>query len=408
MAHAQTTMWKGSASSSWRDATQWTAGTPNATTRTTISVGSPNRFDVLVPAPLAGDTASVDELTIQKGGRMMFADAPSSGVLIVHGFALSLNGGDLILGAGRIFFRSDVQINNGGMIDAGSGTIEFQGNVSANSGSSFVPGTSTVIFNGAGDQSVSGNLQFSDLIVETAGVLTFGGDISVTGSVFLSEQSTVIVESGSSFQVSGSISGSGKFINENALPVQMSSLVASVAEADIILNWRTATELNNAGFFVERRTVMGDGIVAPMFRRLGFVPGSGTSTSPRDYTFADRSLAAGRYVYRISPIDRDGTLQRSSEVEVALEVPSRSDLQANYPNPFNPSTVISFRVAEAGPIRLSVVDLAGREIALLLDDVRPAGSHSVSWNAAGNPSGTYYARMDLRGRTWVRPLLLLK
>ncbi len=83
-------------------------------------------------------------------------------------------------------------------------------------------------------------------------------------------------------------------------------------------------------------------------------------------------------------------------------------LQQNYPNPFNPSTTIRFRTPTSGDVRLTIFDIAGREIAVLVDGWRHSGSHSATWNAAGMSTGIYFCRLDVGGFTETRKLVLAK
>ena len=64
-------------------------------------------------------------------------------------------------------------------------------------------------------------------------------------------------------------------------------------------------------------------------------------------------------------------------------------LEQNYPNPFRPSTAISFTLPEKEQISLSVYNLTGQEIATLIDDYQDAGSYIIPFNAEGLPSGKY-------------------
>jgi hypothetical protein len=73
----------------------------------------------------------------------------------------------------------------------------------------------------------------------------------------------------------------------------------------------------------------------------------------------------------------------------------RWSLSQNYPNPFNPNTAISYQLSAFSRVKLSVVDVLGREVATLVNDIRPAGEHIVSWNAAGMPSGVYICRLSV-------------
>jgi hypothetical protein len=81
-------------------------------------------------------------------------------------------------------------------------------------------------------------------------------------------------------------------------------------------------------------------------------------------------------------------------VQVTTEEPSENILIA-YPNPFNPETMMKYRVAGSAHVSLKVYDLLGREVALLVDGERPAGIYSATWNAAGLPSGTYICRLTV-------------
>ncbi len=74
-------------------------------------------------------------------------------------------------------------------------------------------------------------------------------------------------------------------------------------------------------------------------------------------------------------------------------LPGRYALDQNFPNPFNPSTVIGYHLPVDARVTLKVFDLLGREIATLVDGLVQAGSHSVTWNAGSFGSGVYFARL---------------
>ncbi|MBN2357761.1 T9SS type A sorting domain-containing protein, partial [candidate division KSB1 bacterium] len=65
----------------------------------------------------------------------------------------------------------------------------------------------------------------------------------------------------------------------------------------------------------------------------------------------------------------------------------------NYPNPFNPTTTIVFTLPQASAVNLSVYDIRGRLVAMLLDDWLQAGEHALVWNASHLTSGTYLIRL---------------
>lgn len=83
-------------------------------------------------------------------------------------------------------------------------------------------------------------------------------------------------------------------------------------------------------------------------------------------------------------------------------------LSPNYPNPFNPATTISFQLPKGGPVTLKVFDVLGREVAVLVNEERMAGMHTVHFNAAALPSGTYLYRLQANGTVFSRKMLLMK
>ena len=91
-------------------------------------------------------------------------------------------------------------------------------------------------------------------------------------------------------------------------------------------------------------------------------------------------------------ISFDSTLV--SVEENLLAIPSSFSLEQNFPNPFNPTTIIRFDLPAEGFVKGVVYDILGREVATLLNDEMSAGSHQVTFNAAGIPSGVYFFRLE--------------
>ena len=81
-----------------------------------------------------------------------------------------------------------------------------------------------------------------------------------------------------------------------------------------------------------------------------------------------------------------------------LEIPDSFELIGNYPNPFNPTTNIEFRVANASHIRVDVFDILGRKVATLTDQPYESGSHQIQWDASSISSGQYIYRMEADGK----------
>lgn len=97
-----------------------------------------------------------------------------------------------------------------------------------------------------------------------------------------------------------------------------------------------------------------------------------------------------------------------TSVDSGPDSAGRPALLDAYPNPFNPSTVIGFRIADTGGARLDVFDVMGRLVARLVDSRLPAGEHSVTFDGAGLPSGVYIVRLTADGKTLTRRISLVK
>lgn len=89
-------------------------------------------------------------------------------------------------------------------------------------------------------------------------------------------------------------------------------------------------------------------------------------------------------------------------------LPASFALDDGYPNPFNAASVITYRLPVTASARLVVFDMLGRPVATLVDEVKPAGSHAVTWNASGFASGIYFCRLEAGRFTETKKLVLLR
>ncbi len=89
-------------------------------------------------------------------------------------------------------------------------------------------------------------------------------------------------------------------------------------------------------------------------------------------------------------------------------VPKQFVLNNNYPNPFNPSTQISFEIPNSEHVRLEVFDALGRKISTLINAPMVTGKHSVTFNAGGLPSGLYIARLTAGTSSSIKKMMLIK
>ena len=190
---------------------------------------------------------------------------------------------------------------------------------------------------------------------------------------------------------------------QGLLPVELSSFVSAVNLNNVTLNWSTASETNNSGFDIERSNVNGQ------WSKVGNVAGNGTSSVSNSYSFTDRNLASGKYSYRIKQIDFNGNFEYfnlSNEVNVGI--PTEYELSQNYPNPFNPSTSINFNLPVDGKVSIRLYDMSGKEVALLVNEVKTAGYYSVNFNASSLSSGVYFYSISADNFTATKKMLLVK
>ena len=200
-----------------------------------------------------------------------------------------------------------------------------------------------------------------------------------------------------------------KYTEPDNIPVELASFTASVSGNNVNLKWSTGSEVNNSGFEVQKSKVKSQKSNDAEWERIGFVDGKGTTTESTTYSFLDNNLTPGSYQYRIKQIDFDGTFKYynlSETIEIGL--PNTFELAQNYPNPFNPSTVIKFQIPSAVNVSLKVFDILGNEVATLVNEVKPAGYHSVEFNAAGLASGIYLYKLQAGSFVETKKMMLVK
>lgn len=191
------------------------------------------------------------------------------------------------------------------------------------------------------------------------------------------------------------------------IPVELTSFVANNNRNNVTLNWSTATETNNSGFQVERKL---NG--ANAWTNVSFVSGKGTSTERNNYSYMDKSLAVGKYSYRLKQVDLDGTSEYSPVIEVDVNAPDEYTLYQNYPNPFNPSTTIEYSLPEKAEVIISIYTAIGELVTTLVNGSVEAGYQKATFNASALTSGTYIYQIKAvsSGRTFVdtKKMVLIK
>lgn len=119
----------------------------------------------------------------------------------------------------------------------------------------------------------------------------------------------------------------------------------------------------------------------------------------------DRDPARGEY--NLTVLKQDGTPIVITNLESA-EVPDGFVLEPNYPNPFNPTTTINYALPETGNVTVTVLDLLGRRVAVLVDEQQAKGRYSVRFDASHLASGIYFYQLRAEGFVQTRKMMLIK
>ncbi len=191
------------------------------------------------------------------------------------------------------------------------------------------------------------------------------------------------------------------------VPVELSAFNLSVQNENVKCSWTTLSETNNLGFAVERSL---DGID---FKEIEFVDGSGTTTESHHYDCVDSNPPRGAVYYRLKQVDFDGSVSHSSVQHVFVELPRLYALLGNYPNPFNPTTTITYQLDSSEFVTLEILDIHGRVIDTLVDEKQQRGLYKISWNGwdyNGNflASGLYFCILKTSTESVAVKMILAK
>ena len=181
---------------------------------------------------------------------------------------------------------------------------------------------------------------------------------------------------------------------DDVIPVEFAGVSAHWDENDVRVEWNTASETNNAGFEVERKTDS-----TPEWTTIGYVEGRGTTTIPQRYTMDDTTVpfTVESTLYRIKQIDVDGTYSYSRETSLSRGAPNALRMHPTFPNPVRDEMTVRFELPEPGPLRLTVYDILGRRRAVLVNETLRAGRHERDVRTYSLASGTYFLRLQTQG-----------
>lgn len=264
-----------------------------------------------------------------------------------------------------------------------SGTAPFVG--------SFRPEQALSLFNGKSGSAVNGTWMIT--VVDTAG--QDSGDVQCA-SLFLSSTSCT--------------DGGGTCA---PVPIQLASFTGRVSgNSSVALEWATISEINNYGFEIQKAETRNE-----TFNTIpgSFVPGHGTTLVPQRYQWSDNNASSQYPFYRLKQIDLDGAANYFDPIQVSLltdvqtsMLPTEFSLDHNYPNPFNPTTIIKYALPVNSHVTLEIFNSLGQRVVILLDEIREAGFHQTTFDGAALSSGVYIYKITAGSFVDSKKLLLVK
>lgn len=204
--------------------------------------------------------------------------------------------------------------------------------------------------------------------------------------------------------VNGTFSGGGTLCT-GPLPVTLSEFTFSTGKNNVELKWKTVLEINNSGFDIERKPADPHSV----WNKIVFVPGNGNTNEIKNYSYTDKNLQTGKYLYRLKQIDFNGNHEYFDLfTEVVIGKPKIIKLGQNYPNPSNPKSKIDFEIPERNNISIKVYNILGEEVAELMNETKEPGYYTVEFDGSRLASGTYFYRIISGNYTEVKKIILVK
>ena len=177
--------------------------------------------------------------------------------------------------------------------------------------------------------------------------------------------------------VAGDISSSSDFPGD-ALAVSFAGMNLMASSDGVNLTWRTESEQECLRWEIERSENADQGFV-----NVGTVEGGGTTSQPKNYSYADNTITTkGEYYYRLAEVDNKGDKTYYGPMSIGFggDIPAAYMLAQSQPNPTMGSASISFALKRSGNTSLKVYNIAGQAVKTLVNENRQAGNYSVDWD----------------------------
>lgn len=185
-------------------------------------------------------------------------------------------------------------------------------------------------------------------------------------------------------------------ISETTLPINLISFSAISAENYIDINWATASEVNNEGFYIEKINNQN------VWESIGFVDGMGTNLTKTEYTFTDKNVLPNKnYFYRLKQIDFDGRFEHTKTVSAKIN--GKRSIGEFYPNPANEFTSINLLLNNEENIAVDIFNILGKRV--YSESFQAYKGESLELNILDLKPGNFVARISIGNDTFVRKLI---
>ncbi len=204
--------------------------------------------------------------------------------------------------------------------------------------------------------------------------------------------------------------------NRNTLPVKLLSFEGFSREGRNILRWKTAEEMDNAGFRLYRASAGADGVFTLVADHVSDprLRGAGNTTQQQSYDYVDQSsdLRSGAsYIYKLEEVSLDGSHNEIGRLVLTMDAASRPGAAFRMvPNPVvGSAATVSYRLSEDMPVQMTLVNTTGETVRVLADEPgAKAGNYSMTVNVADLPAGTYFCRVVTGGSIAVYPVTIIR
>jgi predicted outer membrane repeat protein len=336
-----------------------------------------------------------------------------------------------------IFWGNDADGSGAGIYNDGSGNATTELIISH---TLIAGGIDAISENGGSSTTNNGNILSNDPQFAGAGDPNGPDDVYGTGddgmrlSGLGAPQSSPAIDAGTNNQIPGAINGDiagnsrsvegdgdgtatvdlGAYeYNGPPLPVELARFDARVAEAQVHLAWTTASETNNAGFAIQRRTSSPSGTdPSGNWTSVGFIEGHGTTDRSRTYRFEDADLPyeVDRLTYRLKQVDTDGTTALSDAITVERGTVTEVQLLGTFPNPARTRATVRYAIPEgvsATDVTMHLYDVLGRQVKMVVSGTQE-GRHEQTLDVGTLPSGVYFLRLQAGGKTQTQKLTVVR